>query len=867
VKYSKVLVLSLIKKIVFGVFVILSVVLGVWGYNALKQNKKPSKDILALMPDSCIFYCSTKNFSDLSVKLNSQNLIFNSWKVFSEVKQFERTFHYFDSLIYSNELIKEITSNNMLHFALYQEGNSTAWLAALNLKELKQENDVLGLCSSMLKLNNEEYFNIGNGNVLFVEQGALMISNSSALIKRTIETGNKLKDDRSFIEQLENVGQSDAMRVYLNHQLFNEVVKQPHLKVSALLDASESVAGIKFSPNEIIINGNYRATPSLLQNVIRSQEAQNIELYEQIPFGCNWFQAIAISNNSEFQRVVSTNETSVAFWKGINNKALYNAANEFYGTLYNSVIEFNSFNSKAICMSLLDSVKCEEVIALMSDSDSLYENVRIHKLNNEVIVPAIYGRMFDVKASHAFVLNNALYFTESETAAREICFSVKNSATLKNNVPFMAYANENINTNCSYIHYFVPNSRLGYMKQFTSFNLEGARTALDNLTNANLVVTRQKGNLKFRMQLNYQSPSTTETPNLLWQCAIDSNAVDQPYLFTNHNSQESEIVVQDKLDQLYLISSTGSILWKKKINETLRSKIYTVDIFKNKKYQMLFNTDNYLHLIDRNGNYVQGYPIKLPAKASNAISLIDYNGDKDFRIFIACSNNTIYNFNLYGVRSEGYKPYKTDALVKLPVKFVRVGESDYLITMDEEGVIHAFSRKGEGRIGFKNKGVENCQDFAVVATNNINSTFLYYVDDRNSLVNKISFADKKDVVKLRTDLTNAHIVFENVNDDQLPDFISQSENGINAYDINGSVIYENSKLSTNGIGRSAKLTTKQMFYAFDKEKQKTFFTSNTDLNISELNTASQSVIFNLFKDNKSYVIYSYNGKLLCNLLK
>jgi hypothetical protein len=264
---------------------------------------------------------------------------------------------------------------------------------------------------------------------------------------------------------------------------------------------------------------------------------------------------------------------------------------------------------------------------------------------------------------------------------------------------------------------------------------------------------------------------------------------------------------------------------------------------------------------------VQGYPIKLPAKASNVISLIDYNGNKDFRIFIACSNNTIYNFNLYGVRSEGYKAYKTDAPVKLPVKFVRVGESDYLITMDNTGVIHAFSRKGEGRIGFKNKGVENCQAFAIVATNNINSTFLYYVDDRNSLVNKISFADKKDVVKLRTDITDAQIVFENVNEDKLPDFISQSQNGINAYDINGSVIYENSKLSTNGISRSAKLTTKQLFYSFDKEKQKTYFTSHTDLTVTELNTASQGAIFNLFKDNKSYIIYSYNGKLLCNLLK
>ncbi|MBK6522015.1 MAG: hypothetical protein IPG08_06625 [Sphingobacteriaceae bacterium] len=221
-----------------------------------------------------------------------------------------------------------------------------------------------------------------------------------------------------------------------------------------------------------------------------------------------------------------------------------------------------------------------------------------------------------------------------------------------------------------------------------------------------MMVSDQNGILKFRMQLNYQSPSSENIPNMLWQCALDSGSAQQPHLFVNHLTKENEIVIQDKLKQLYLINSTGKVLWKKKINETVRSKVYTVDIFRNNKYQLLFNTDNYLHLIDRNGKYVDGYPIKLSSPASNAISLIDYEGNKDHRVFIACKNHLVYSYTLYGVRSEGFKPYRTDGLVKLPVKFVRVGESDYLITVDEGGIIHAFSRKGEGRIGFKNRAVK-----------------------------------------------------------------------------------------------------------------------------------------------------------------
>jgi hypothetical protein len=282
---------------------------------------------------------------------------------------------------------------------------------------------------------------------------------------------------------------------------------------------------------------------------------------------------------------------------------------------------------------------------------------------------------------------------------------------------------------------------------------------------------------------------------------------------------------------------------------------------------LLFNTDNYLHLIDRNGNYVPGYPIKLPAKATNAISLLDYNGDKDFRIFIACKNNLIYNFNLYGVRSEGYKPYKTDAPVKLPIQFVRVGESDYLVTIDEAGVIQAFSRKGVGRIGLKNKSIEHCQDFAIVGTNNINRTFLYYIDDKNNLINRISFSDKKDIIKLSKDLTNAQIKFGMINDDQTPDFLAQSVNGLIASDINGTFIYENDKLDAVGLCNTIKNGVKQLYYVFDKDKQKVVIANSASMKLMELKASSEPNIFNLFKDEKNYMIYSYKSKLMCNLLK
>lgn len=859
--------MSLFKKIVFGIFIIVSAALGVWGYNALKQNKKPSKDILALLPDSCMVYCSTKNYSELSVKLNSQNLIFKSWTVFKDIDQLSKQLNFYDSLIYSNELIKEITSDNTIHFALYPNSVGADWIAAFNLKELKQEKDMIELCSVKLKEKGENFFLIGNGHFLAIEQGAVLISNSEALVKRSLSKGAKLKANRLFAEQLDNVGNSDAMRVYFNHTLFQKGISKPEMKFTELLEAIESVGGVKFSPSEIIINGNYKPNGSLIQKLIAAQEPQFISVYDKIPFGARSFKAISISSSEELKKLLGANEANRTFWKSVNEKALYNASNEFYNSIGSAVAEFSSFSSKAVLIDLKDTSQCMEVISNITDSVIVYENTSLFRLEDERAVEAMLGGVFELNAGFAFVLNSTLYLAENETGAKEICYALLKGASLKNDQKFISYANENMNTNCNLVYYQAPNKNLNELKKFTSLDIEKNKSAYENLTDANIVITKQKGNTKFRMHLNYQSPSNSDIPNLLWQCALDSNATQQPYLFTNHNTQESEILIQDKSDQLYLINSTGSILWKKKINETIRSEIYTVDIFKNKKHQLLFNTDNYLHLIDRNGNYVQGYPIKLPAKASNAISLIDYDGDRNYRVFIACSNNTIYNFNLYGVRSEGYKPYKSDAPVKLPIKFVRVGESDYLLTIDVTGTIHAFSRKGEGRIGFKNKAIENCSDFAVVATNNINSTFLYYIDEKNSLANKISFADKKDAIKLNADLNDAHINFVNVNDDRVPDFVTQSVNGIYVFDVNGSLLYQNAKMAVNSMAHTANMNGKQFYYTVDHNEQKLFITNSLDLGVTQLSSVSEAAVFNLFNDDKKYLLYSNGSKLICNLLK
>ena len=84
-------------------------------------------------------------------------------------------------------------------------------------------------------------------------------------------------------------------------------------------------------------------------------------------------------------------------------------------------------------------------------------------------------------------------------------------------------------------------------------------------------------------------------------------------------------------------------------------KLIQLTFYKNNKYQCIFNTNSNLHIIDRNGNYVENYPIKLPVKTKIGHSLFDYNNKKKYRIIVVGDDNMIYNFDKFGKKVVGWK--------------------------------------------------------------------------------------------------------------------------------------------------------------------------------------------------------------------
>ena len=302
---------------------------------------------------------------------------------------------------------------------------------------------------------------------------------------------------------------------------------------------------------------------------------------------------------------------------------------------------------------------------------------------------------------------------------------------------------------------------------------------------------------------------------------------------------------------------------KKNLKDKIRSDVQLVDIYKNGKFQMLFNTDNEIHLIDRNGIDLPNFPVKLSASATAPLSLFDYDGDKDYRVLIPCSNKTIYNYTLEGKKLEGFSPIKTEEPVDLPISYVTVGPSQYLVAIDREGKIYTFSRRGVGRIGLRNRCTLNCMNYFVDAGSNLSSTQLFYLDDKTAHLNKISFTDVKTMVKLDAETEHATLNFQQLDENRSTDLLLCVGTKALAYDFSGNLIFE--KETDLHLTAASYLSDEShsLLFVYSAEAGKVICYDLLHSNEIKVDGTAAPLVKDLFKDNKQFMFVPKGRELAC----
>ena len=346
------------------------------------------------------------------------------------------------------------------------------------------------------------------------------------------------------------------------------------------------------------------------------------------------------------------------------------------------------------------------------------------------------------------------------------------------------------------------------------------------------------------------SPGERDETDYVWETVLDADIVTQPYLIWDHQTSDYAVVVFDKHNYMYLINISGEVLWKIPLAESPISKVYYVDCYQNGKYQYLFNTPNYIYLIDKNGKKVEDFPIKLNEAATSPMALFDYENSKSYRILVACADNQVYNYSIDGLPTSGWELIETKEFVRWSPVHIRLNSKDYIIVAESDGSIRFNNRRG-GEIDLLQGAFVNAPQTAFFSDEN---TKEFVTTDEDGAIIRIS-TDGEIKKQILEELSPDHrFIYYDIDGDGEKDYILYDQKQLFVYDKKGEAILkygfdksmENALTFTKGPDSRAIVSLNSIsgeLFLFDKgglidtdisfhsEKPASFYTRDNSLNV------------------------------------
>jgi hypothetical protein len=658
--------------------------------------------------------------------------------------------------------------------------------------------------------------------------GICLISPSSMLVEGSVRSiHDELNPDGDTDLQLirGTAGKYVHANIYIDysriHQLFNPYVKQDRWEVLEELSelATWGELDLDIKDDAIIMNGMTLASEEKAEflGMFARQSPVKMELHEMMPSGISYFMHMGISNPAEFRSRMEAFLVGRGQWaevkaRGEELEKLYgfNPLEELIGIMDDELawfaIEGETSHPDEEVLILETRSKSETVEVVMGwlkqylqvNAFDMNSYRSVYKLDNQTSfniyrIPEFYdkglfpGRLFN---KYFTVFENSLIFGPSVDVLSRVLYQNVLHKTFVSD-PVYKEMSDYFSNRSNITVFLRPFPYLEYRRDL----LNGE--TLDRMDAMEVFLRRIPGivvQYSSEDNLMYHSVSLKYTAQIkekaltVWESLLDTAVIIKPALVINHNTQEKEIFVQDASHKIYLINSTGRILWEQTLEGPIMSKIAQVDFFKNGKLQYLFNTADKLHLIDRNGNYLNRYPVALRSPASAPMALFDYDNNRNYRIFIAGQDRKIYVYDIETNLVTGWKFGKTESAVTRAPQHFRISDKDYIVFTDKNRS-YFLDRSGKQRIKPKQRVVFSpgnpfSLDMNImeekprwVSTDTAGSVVCVYLDGTVSTL-------------LEQDATADHFfMMQDMDMDGVPDFLFAAGDELNVLNQNGKRLF------------------------------------------------------------------------------
>ena len=615
------------------------------------ERYKTKTDVSEIIPSSHHTIIKVNAFSDLKA-ISQKNIPFKEFKIEDLLSKAE-------FLNTTKPIYFSISDNNYSFITKYSE----------SLLQVDSISDIL----SKKILDNDVIKTVNNKDTLYhrIINGFFFGSENYTLVD-TI----KKKSNPQLKKLLTTIDSKAEASLIFKNKSDNDLI----LKRNTSKNITEyEVLDLNMEGDDISYSGFVRNNDTLFRkNVFRNTVPQEFDLANVIPKDVESFTRIAFDDYLIFSENISKlNATEKDSTCDILN-------------LSNEVSVIKTKFGEAITIATLDENLLEEVVSEELNANSeAFKDVPIFKFEKDSIFRDRFLPFFSLeKASLGFVYRNFAVFSNDKKTLQHIISQKVNNQTLATSEKFkdisMQLADESsylIYKNGEGLYDFLNRPAKGYNANAVQYVYE------TNFAHINGILSKYK-----------KRPSGNSITDD-FTVSLTSEILMQPQTVKNHRNNSYEIVVQDVLNNLYLISNSGQILWKRKLKGGILGKVKQIDIYKNGRLQLAFATPNYVYIIDRNGKDVGPFPKKFNDNITKPLSVFDYDNRKNYRLLVT-QNKSLIMYNTEAKRVNGFKYKRASNTISSQPKHFRIGSKDYIVFSQGEK-LEVLNRQGKERVTVK----------------------------------------------------------------------------------------------------------------------------------------------------------------------
>jgi hypothetical protein len=628
---------------------------------------------------------------------------------------------------------------------------------------------------------------------IMINSGLLICSTSEKLIKKSVFQnipGTDIRNTAGFSRILLSSGKNEdkVFVVFGNlkntaRRIFAKGSSSPADKITKL---GGSAGGDIFINEEGVSISGYSESsePSDLLFKFKTVQPIDFQTYKILPSATAMFESMVLIPREE--------ESQITDLAGKLKPFLGDEITRVYIDIKNNPVSQNSL----VIYKLRNRVQCENIflehtggkseIAYFRPDDQT--KIPVYLTGTAGLLSALLpGFAPGFNDSYCTFYDNFMITGNSYVTIARLLYDNLLHKTLANDVLYRDFE-KMVASRAGYLFYCVPSHCIdyfsGYFNQEVAAGIKSNKNSLNKIQSIGFQLASINGMIYNSLSVSYKDlvreESTTE-----WETLLDTTAGIKPFFFTNHNTGAKEIFIQDTKNNAYLINAAGRVLWKVQLKEKINGTVYMIDYYRNGKYQLLFSGRNYLHLIDRNGNYVERYPVRLRSPATNSLALIDYENNNTYRLVIAGEDKLVYSYDKSGNVVKGWEPFRTAGYVTAEAGFYKVSGKDFVVIADESS-IYFLDRSGKVRLRL-NDAVTKAKGSALRLTPGSEATLVCTSPD--GTVQNISFNGDVKKFSFRKFTFDHSFDFFDVDGDGFGEYVFIDNGILYLYDRNGKEMF------------------------------------------------------------------------------